>query len=101
MFLSAPDHDTPLERVRFSTRIRNALELGGLKIVSEVRTAADAVLLSFQGRAAAQYSTFAKHWDRAEGNNQPESGGGRRLKSTRRMEDSSPSQRNCQPNERV
>ena len=43
-----PD-DTPLECVRFSTRIRNALEFGGLKTVGEVRTASDAVLLSFQG----------------------------------------------------
>ena len=42
-----PD-DTPLECVRFSTRIRNALEFGGLKTVGEVRTASDAVLLSFQ-----------------------------------------------------
>ena len=43
-----PDN-TPLECVRFSTRIRNALEFGGLKTVGEVRTASDAVLLSFQG----------------------------------------------------
>ena len=42
-----PD-DTPLERVRFSTRIRNALEVGGLKNVGEVRAASDVVLLSFQ-----------------------------------------------------
>jgi len=42
-----PD-DTPLERVRFSTRIRNALEFGGLKTVGEVRAASDVVLLSFQ-----------------------------------------------------
>jgi RNA polymerase alpha subunit len=43
-----PD-DTPLECVRFSTRIQNALEFGGLKTVGEARTASDAVLLSFQG----------------------------------------------------
>ena len=42
-----PD-DTALEHVRFSTKIRNALEFGGLKTVGEVRTASDAVLLSFQ-----------------------------------------------------
>ena len=42
-----PD-DTPLEHVRLSTRIRNALEVGGLKTVGEVRTASDAELLSFQ-----------------------------------------------------
>jgi DNA-directed RNA polymerase alpha subunit len=43
-----PD-DTPLEHVRFSTRIRNVLEFGGLKTVGEVRGAPDAVLLSLQG----------------------------------------------------
>jgi len=42
-----PD-DTPLEHVRFSTRIRNGLEFGGLKTVGEVRAASDVVLLSFQ-----------------------------------------------------
>ncbi len=42
-----PD-DTMLERVRFPTRIRNALEFGGLKTVGEVRAASDAALLSFQ-----------------------------------------------------
>jgi hypothetical protein len=36
-----PDN-TPLECVRFSTRIRKALEFGGLKTVGEVRTASDA-----------------------------------------------------------
>ena len=62
-----PD-DTPLECVRFSTRIRNALEFGGLKTVGEARTASDAVLLSFQGLGRG--SVLAKHWDRAEDNNQ-------------------------------
>ena len=42
-----PD-DTPLEHVRFSTRIRNALGVGGFKTVGEVRSAPDAELLSFQ-----------------------------------------------------
>jgi DNA-directed RNA polymerase alpha subunit len=51
-----PDN-TPLECVRFSTRIRKALEFGGLKTVGEVRTASDAVLLSFQrlGRGSVQH----------------------------------------------
>jgi len=40
--------DTPLEHVRLSTRIRNALKFGGLKTVGEVRAASDAALLSFQ-----------------------------------------------------
>jgi DNA-directed RNA polymerase alpha subunit len=42
-----PD-DTPLEHVHFSTRIRNALEFGGLKTAGDVRAASDDVLLSFQ-----------------------------------------------------
>ena len=42
-----PD-ETPLERVRFSTRIRNGLKFGGLETVGEVRSASDLVLLSFQ-----------------------------------------------------
>jgi hypothetical protein len=42
-----PD-DTPLEHVRFSTRIRNALQFGGLKTVGDVRAASDAVLFSFR-----------------------------------------------------
>jgi hypothetical protein len=41
-----PD-DTPLEHDRL-TRIRCAVEVGGLKIVGEVRTAPDAELLGFQ-----------------------------------------------------
>ena len=40
--------NTPLEHVRFSTRIRNGLAFGGLKTVGEVRMASDAALLSFQ-----------------------------------------------------
>jgi DNA-directed RNA polymerase alpha subunit len=40
--------DTPLEQIQLSTRLRNALESGGLKTVGEVRVASDAKLLSFQ-----------------------------------------------------
>jgi DNA-directed RNA polymerase alpha subunit len=40
--------DTPLEHVRFSTRIRNALEFGGLITVGDVQAASDKALLSFQ-----------------------------------------------------
>jgi DNA-directed RNA polymerase alpha subunit len=39
---------TPLEHVRFSTRIRNGLKFGGLETVGEVRAASDVILLSFQ-----------------------------------------------------
>jgi DNA-directed RNA polymerase alpha subunit len=42
-----PDN-TPIEDVRFSTRLRNVLAVGGLKTVGEVRDTADKTLLSFQ-----------------------------------------------------
>jgi DNA-directed RNA polymerase alpha subunit len=40
--------DTRIDDVRFSTRIRNALNAAGLKTVGEVREASDATLLSLQ-----------------------------------------------------
>jgi DNA-directed RNA polymerase alpha subunit len=42
-----PD-DTPIDCVRFPTRIRNVLAAAGLKTVGEVRDTADKTLLSFQ-----------------------------------------------------
>jgi DNA-directed RNA polymerase alpha subunit len=42
-----PD-DTPIEEVRFPTRIRNVLAGAGLKTVGEVRETTDEILLSFQ-----------------------------------------------------
>jgi DNA-directed RNA polymerase alpha subunit len=42
-----PD-DTPLDRVRLSSRIRNALSAAGWKTVGEVRGATDETLLSLQ-----------------------------------------------------
>jgi DNA-directed RNA polymerase alpha subunit len=42
-----PD-DTPIEDVRFTTRIRNVLGAAGLTTVGEVRETADETLLSFQ-----------------------------------------------------
>ena len=42
-----PDN-TPIEDVRFPTRIRNVLAAAGLKTVGEVRETADETLLSFQ-----------------------------------------------------
>jgi DNA-directed RNA polymerase alpha subunit len=42
-----PD-DTPIDKVRFSTRITNALKVAGVKTVGEIRQASDATLLSFQ-----------------------------------------------------
>jgi DNA-directed RNA polymerase alpha subunit len=40
--------DMPVEHIRFSTRIRKALEGAGIKTVGEVREAPDAMLLSLQ-----------------------------------------------------
>jgi DNA-directed RNA polymerase alpha subunit len=40
--------DTPIEEVRISTRIRNALNAAGIKTIGEVREASDASLLSLQ-----------------------------------------------------
>jgi DNA-directed RNA polymerase alpha subunit len=42
-----PD-DTPIENVRFSTRVRNALTTAGVKNVGEIPEASDATLLSLQ-----------------------------------------------------
>jgi DNA-directed RNA polymerase alpha subunit len=42
-----PD-DTPIENVRFPSRIRNVLAAAGLKTVGETRETADETLLSFQ-----------------------------------------------------
>jgi DNA-directed RNA polymerase alpha subunit len=47
MLYPAPEvpDDTPVANVRFSTRVRNALNAAGLKTVGEVREASDATLL--------------------------------------------------------
>jgi DNA-directed RNA polymerase alpha subunit len=47
MFYPAPElpDNTPIDNVRFSTRIRNALTAAGLKTVGEIREATDATLL--------------------------------------------------------
>ena len=42
-----PD-DTPIDHVRFSTRVRNVLTTAGVKTVGEIREASDATLLSLQ-----------------------------------------------------
>ena len=48
MLYPAPElpDDTSVENVRFATRIRNALNVGGLKTIGEAREASDAALLS-------------------------------------------------------
>jgi DNA-directed RNA polymerase alpha subunit len=50
MLYPAPElpDDTPIDRVRLSTRVRNALSAAGLKTVGEIREAADATLLGLQ-----------------------------------------------------
>jgi DNA-directed RNA polymerase alpha subunit len=50
MLYPAPElpDDTPLDNVRFSTRIRKALMEAGWKTVGEVREASDATLLGLQ-----------------------------------------------------
>ena len=40
-----PD-DTPIDKVRFSTRVRNAISAAGWKTVGEIREGSDATLLS-------------------------------------------------------
>jgi len=44
--LGLPD-ETPIDNVRFSTRIANALKVAGVNTVGEIRQASDATLLSF------------------------------------------------------
>jgi DNA-directed RNA polymerase alpha subunit len=46
-----PD-ETPIDKVRFSIRITNALNEAGVKTVGEIRQASDATLLSFQNLGA-------------------------------------------------
>jgi DNA-directed RNA polymerase alpha subunit len=50
MLYPAPElpDDTPIDNVRFSTRIRNAAMAAGLKTVGEIREASDATLLGLQ-----------------------------------------------------
>ena len=51
-----PD-DTPIENVRFTTRVKNALTHAGVKTIGEIRGASDATLLSFpdMGRESVAY----------------------------------------------
>jgi DNA-directed RNA polymerase alpha subunit len=43
-----PSDDTPVEDIRFSTRIRNALNSASFKTVGEVRETSDKALLGLQ-----------------------------------------------------
>ena len=51
-----PD-DTPIDKVLFPTRIRNALTVAGWKTVGEIREASDATLLGLQdlGKGSVSY----------------------------------------------
>ena len=50
-----PD-DTPIENVRFSTRIRNALDAASMKTIGEVRETSDDNLLSLQDLGPSSFS---------------------------------------------
>ena len=52
-----PD-ETPIDNVRFSTRITNALNAAGVKTVGEIRQASDATLLTFQNLGAGSIATL-------------------------------------------
>ena len=51
-----PD-DAPIDKVRFSTRVRNAISAAGWKTVGEIREASDATLLSLPdlGKGSVSY----------------------------------------------
>jgi DNA-directed RNA polymerase alpha subunit len=59
MLYPAPElpDDTPIENVRFSTRVRNALNAAGMKTIGDVREVSDAALLSLPdfGRGSLYY----------------------------------------------
>jgi Bacterial RNA polymerase, alpha chain C terminal domain len=62
MLYPAPElpDDTPIENVRFSTRIRNALNAAGMKTIGEVRETSDDNLLSLQDLGPSSISYLRK-----------------------------------------
>ena len=62
MLYPAPElpDDTPIENVRFSTRIRNALNAAGMKTIGEVRETSDDNLLSLQDLGSSSISYLRK-----------------------------------------
>jgi Bacterial RNA polymerase, alpha chain C terminal domain len=62
MLYPAPElpDDTPIENVRFSTRIRNALNAAGMKTIGEVRETSDENLLSLQDLGSSSISYLRK-----------------------------------------
>ncbi len=59
MLYPAPElpDDTPIDKVRFSARVRNAISAAGWKTVGEIREASDATLLGLQdlGKGSLSY----------------------------------------------
>ncbi len=59
MLYPAPElpDDTPIDKVQFSSRIRNAISAAGWKTVGEIREASDETLLSLQdlGKGSVPY----------------------------------------------
>ena len=59
MLYPAPElpDDTPIDKVRFSARVRNAISATGWKTVGEIREASDATLLSLPdlGKGSVSY----------------------------------------------
>ena len=64
MLTPAPElpNDTPIEKVRFSTRIRNALTAAGWKTIGEIREASDEALLGIQDLGKGPCPTSGKRW---------------------------------------
>src|SRR5712672_2769706 len=62
MLYPAPElpDDTPIENVRFSTRVRNALNAAGMKTIGEVRETSDDNLLSLQHLGSSSISYLRK-----------------------------------------
>ena len=54
-----PD-DTPIDKVQFSTRVRNAISAAGWKTVGEIREASDTTLLSLQDLGRGSVSHLRK-----------------------------------------
>jgi DNA-directed RNA polymerase alpha subunit len=64
MLYPAPElpEDTPIENVRFSTRIRNARTAAGWKTVGEIREASDATRKGNCGLAGGPFTFTAQWW---------------------------------------
>src|SRR6202165_4318082 len=61
MLYPAPElpDETPVENVRFATRIRNALNVAGMKTIGDVREASDAAVLSLPDFGSGSLSSLS------------------------------------------